>query len=128
TMINGLPTLGARSATGDGDSRSDLAGAIPLGFEAALLALGSRQCRWPIGNPDESDFHFCTAGMVGGKVRYCEAHAWDSRLVKGGKRPVVVSFGDTALRPAREKPTKNDPVTRGDTPGGKSAISNRGRW
>lgn len=34
---------------------------------------GSERCRFPIGDPDEADFHFCTNPALAGK-RYCEDH------------------------------------------------------
>ena len=44
------------------------------GHFATVLTINDRMCRWPIGDPAESEFHFC-----GHKPRfgspYCEAHA-----------------------------------------------------
>lgn len=34
---------------------------------------GSERCRFPIGNPEHADFHFCTNAAMAGK-RYCEGH------------------------------------------------------
>ena len=30
-------------------------------------------CQWPIGDPQEKDFHFCEADTVAGKP-YCQSH------------------------------------------------------
>ncbi len=30
-------------------------------------------CQWPIGDPQEKDFHFCEASTVAGKP-YCQSH------------------------------------------------------
>ena len=30
-------------------------------------------CQWPIGDPQEKDFHFCEADTVAGKP-YCKSH------------------------------------------------------
>ncbi len=37
-----------------------------------LEELDKNQCRWPIGDPKEKDFHFCGAQLIGGS--YCDAH------------------------------------------------------
>lgn len=34
---------------------------------------GDERCRFPIGNPEHADFHFCTNAAMAGK-RYCEGH------------------------------------------------------
>ncbi|MDR0803585.1 MAG: GcrA family cell cycle regulator [Rickettsiales bacterium] len=39
----------------------------------AIANLKSDQCRWPIGNPDGDDFHFCGAKIFPGKP-YCYDH------------------------------------------------------
>lgn len=38
-----------------------------------VLALTSADCRWPIGDPREADFHFCGGPRVPG-MPYCEGH------------------------------------------------------
>jgi GcrA cell cycle regulator len=38
----------------------------------ALLDLGPRQCRWPIGDPTDDDFCFCGERVAGGS--YCAQH------------------------------------------------------
>lgn len=38
-----------------------------------LADLEQDQCRWPIGDPQEPDFHFCDRHQVSG-MPYCEAH------------------------------------------------------
>lgn len=40
---------------------------------AALMALRPDQCRWPIGDPDSDDFHFCGEKCFVGKP-YCFEH------------------------------------------------------
>jgi len=47
-------------------------GAENRGVNAAL-SLAPKQCRWPVGDPREPDFHFCGAAKVRGQ--YCAAHA-----------------------------------------------------
>jgi GcrA cell cycle regulator len=38
-----------------------------------LLNLEKNDCRWPIGEPRQPDFHFCGAPQVSGRP-YCELH------------------------------------------------------
>jgi GcrA cell cycle regulator len=40
----------------------------------ALLDLTEKLCRWPIGDPQESDFHFCGLASMP-NLPYCEEHA-----------------------------------------------------
>ena len=37
-------------------------------------------CQWPIGDPQEKDFHFCEAINVVGKP-YCQEHASANSLI-----------------------------------------------
>ena len=41
---------------------------------ATVLTINDRMCRWPIGDPAESEFHFCGRKPKTGSP-YCEAHA-----------------------------------------------------
>ena len=41
---------------------------------ATVLTISDRMCRWPIGDPQEADFHFCGKKKVAG-LPYCEVHA-----------------------------------------------------
>jgi GcrA cell cycle regulator len=47
---------------------------IPLAERATIMTLKEHMCRWPIGDPVESDFHFCGRKASQG-VPYCEHHA-----------------------------------------------------
>jgi GcrA cell cycle regulator len=40
---------------------------------ATVMTLSSTMCRWPIGDPGSSDFHFCGNSTEAGSP-YCEAH------------------------------------------------------
>jgi GcrA cell cycle regulator len=40
---------------------------------AQLMALRADQCRWPVGDPDSDDFHFCGEKCFTGKP-YCFEH------------------------------------------------------
>jgi len=44
------------------------------GNHANVLTINDRMCRWPIGDPSETDFHFCGRKPKVGSP-YCEAHA-----------------------------------------------------
>ena len=47
---------------------------IPLAERKTLQDLTEGMCRWPIGDPQMTDFHFCGRNKVTG-LPYCEAHA-----------------------------------------------------
>lgn len=47
---------------------------IPMAERKTIETLAETHCRWPIGDPQEADFHFCGKGKVQG-LPYCEFHA-----------------------------------------------------
>lgn len=47
---------------------------IPLHERKTIQTLTESHCRWPIGDPQHADFHFCGKGKVPG-LPYCEFHA-----------------------------------------------------
>ena len=47
---------------------------IPLEDRKGVLDLKEGDCRWPIGDPQNADFHFCGHGKHAG-LPYCEFHA-----------------------------------------------------
>ncbi|CAN1723870.1 GcrA cell cycle regulator [Hyphomicrobium sp. 1Nfss2.1] len=47
---------------------------IPLNERKTIQTLTECSCRWPIGDPQASDFHFCGKNKVPG-LPYCEFHA-----------------------------------------------------
>jgi GcrA cell cycle regulator len=47
---------------------------IPLNERKTIQTLMDTHCRWPIGDPQLADFHFCGKTKVNGLV-YCEFHA-----------------------------------------------------
>jgi GcrA cell cycle regulator len=47
---------------------------IPLAERKTLQDLTEGMCRWPIGDPQMADFHFCGRNKVTG-LPYCEVHA-----------------------------------------------------
>ena len=47
---------------------------IPVAERRSIATLTECSCRWPIGDPQEADFHFCNGTKVAG-LPYCEFHA-----------------------------------------------------
>lgn len=47
---------------------------IPLKERKTIQTLTECSCRWPIGDPQQADFHFCNRDKVAG-LPYCEAHS-----------------------------------------------------
>ncbi|MGI9383185.1 MAG: GcrA family cell cycle regulator [Methyloligellaceae bacterium] len=47
---------------------------IPVAERATILTLKECMCRWPIGDPTDSEFHFCGRESPAG-VAYCDHHA-----------------------------------------------------
>lgn len=47
---------------------------IPLKERKYIQTLSENCCRWPIGDPQQADFHFCGKTKVTG-LPYCEVHA-----------------------------------------------------
>jgi len=46
---------------------------IPASERKTVQTLTSNDCRWPIGDPQHADFHFCGRRKVAG-FPYCEFH------------------------------------------------------
>lgn len=47
---------------------------IPEAERKRLVDLEDKHCRWPIGDPQKADFHFCARDHVPG-LPYCEVHS-----------------------------------------------------
>jgi GcrA cell cycle regulator len=47
---------------------------VPEKERVGVEGLGPHQCKWPIGDPQSPDFHFCHHKRIGG-ISYCETHA-----------------------------------------------------
>jgi GcrA cell cycle regulator len=50
-----------------------------------VATLEEASCRWPIGDPQHADFHFCGADKVPG-LPYCEAHCAHAFVSPGARR------------------------------------------
>ena len=77
------PTLGATALKIDAEMDMDLAVEttakvaelfIPVEERISLLQLTEKTCKWPIGDPMNSEFHFCGRDSEEGKP-YCEFHS-----------------------------------------------------
>lgn len=79
---------------------------IPLAERKSLQDLTEACCRWPIGDPQMAEFHFCNKNKVVG-LPYCEFHARRAfqppqprRRDRVGPQPMVASVVREALTPA----------------------------
>jgi GcrA cell cycle regulator len=52
--------------------------------QKTLATLDQNDCRWPIGDPKEADFHFCGAHKLAGRP-YCQTH-WQMAFQPSGSR------------------------------------------
>jgi hypothetical protein len=53
-----------------------------------VIGLLDNQCRWPIGDPQDIDFHFCDQSSIPGRP-YCEHHCSVAYPVETPKRSAV---------------------------------------
>ena len=63
------------------EEQSALDQEIPVGRRKRLLELESRDCRWPVGEPNRPDFFFCghPSADLNANRPYCEIHAARAR-------------------------------------------------
>ena len=47
---------------------------VPSGQRVTILQLNEHTCKWPIGDPQGEDFHFCGSRSNSGSP-YCERHS-----------------------------------------------------
>ncbi len=76
---------------------------VPEKERVGVEGLGEHQCRWPINDPQSTDFHFCHHKRIGG-ISYCEIHARRAyRPIEQQPREIRRSFAnDNARAPVRE--------------------------
>lgn len=89
---------------------------IPEKERKSLLDLSEASCRWPIGDPQHAEFHFCNRSKVTG-LPYCEFHSRRAfQPVQPRRRdkamvPVVsVVLQPTALNPVSDVTEVKQPV------------------
>jgi GcrA cell cycle regulator len=62
------------------------------GSHATVLTISDRMCRWPIGDPAATEFHFCGHSPKSGSP-YCEAHARKAYQPQQARRAPDKKFG-----------------------------------
>ncbi len=79
---------------------------IPVAERRSILTVESHECRWPIGDPQEPDFHLCGKRKMDG-VPYCEFHArrayqplQERNLDRKAFRPSYLPTGRPLPKPA----------------------------
>ena len=48
---------------------------VPISEPVTIMELRESMCRWPIGDPGQSEFRFCGAKKLPGQGPYCACHA-----------------------------------------------------
>ncbi|MGH6800587.1 MAG: GcrA family cell cycle regulator [Methylocella sp.] len=48
---------------------------VPISEPVTIVELRESMCRWPIGDPAQSEFRFCGAKKLPGQGPYCSCHA-----------------------------------------------------
>ena len=86
---------------------------IPLNERKTIQTLTECSCRWPIGDPQMADFHFCNRDKVPG-LPYCEFHARRAFQPPQARRrdrgPAnVPAYDAVTATPAKE--TASEPAT-----------------
>jgi GcrA cell cycle regulator len=76
------------SAIKNKESAADHADGVPLKKRKTMNTLMPDDCRWPIGDPQSDDFHFCGARKQDGHP-YCETHV---RSASTPSRPRNISY------------------------------------
>jgi GcrA cell cycle regulator len=85
---------------------------IPMTERRSIQTLEECSCRWPIGDPQDAEFHFCGKAKVTG-LPYCEFHARrafqppQSRRGGGAGQTQRIPAVAIAAAPAREPEKKN---------------------
>jgi GcrA cell cycle regulator len=80
---------------------------IPMNERKYIQTLTECSCRWPIGDPQASDFHFCGKNKVPG-LPYCEFHArraFQPPQTRRRERELVepVAIANDATAPRKEQ-------------------------
>jgi GcrA cell cycle regulator len=78
---------------------------IPLAERKSLQDLAENDCRWPIGDPQTSEFHFCNRHKVPG-LPYCEHHS--RRAFQPPQARRRTRSGGNAAKPVTALPARTD--------------------
>lgn len=65
---------------------------VPVEERVKLADLGDSQCKFPIGDPQDDDFHFCNGERLPG-LPYCEGHCAVAYRAETVKRKNTMSPG-----------------------------------
>ena len=88
---------------------------IPLEERKSIQTLEEGHCRWPIGDPQDPDFHFCGKTKVEG-LSYCKFHACrayqppQTRKRGQAKTPVVHAIVAPSDTPVKSETSEKTPV------------------
>ncbi|MEZ5818801.1 MAG: GcrA family cell cycle regulator [Hyphomicrobiaceae bacterium] len=84
---------------------------IPMAERRSIQTLEECSCRWPIGDPQDADFHFCGKTKVTG-LPYCEFHARRAfqppQSRRGGGQPQRQPVPQIAVTPAKAEATTKE--------------------
>jgi GcrA cell cycle regulator len=103
----GAPRAAVSAAAAPAVSRPSRPPASPrdpqkTGDKVSLLELNDRICKWPVGHPDEPDFHFCGKPVNPG-FPYCSEHclvAYQAQMPRRDRpNPPPRPFGSGLPRP-----------------------------
>lgn len=78
---------------------------IPVAERKYISTLTESCCRWPIGDPQHEDFHFCGKKKVNG-LPYCEIHARRAFQPPQARRRDSVAPTFTTVMPAAKPDTE----------------------
>jgi GcrA cell cycle regulator len=90
---------------------------IPLKERKYIQTLTETSCRWPIGDPQQADFHFCGKNKITG-LPYCEVHARRAFQPPQARRRER-DYGPVVSTPAL---TSNEATDAPDAPNEKAAV------
>jgi GcrA cell cycle regulator len=94
---------------------------IPLNERKYIQTLTESCCRWPIGDPQQPDFHFCGKKKIPG-LPYCEVHArraFQPPQARRRERDLVPMLLPKVSMPAQ---APHEPHEEPDQPSEKAAV------
>jgi GcrA cell cycle regulator len=93
---------------------------IPLNERKYIQTLTESCCRWPIGDPQQPEFHFCGRKKIPG-LPYCEVHArraFQPPQARRRERDFIPVVALPTMRPAVADPEAQSP----DQPSERAAV------